>query len=202
MEILVWPATALIFGIIALLLFRAPIAALIARTKKVGKDGLEAYESLPAPPSEDKKGVEEFFKTFDSALLLEAEQIIHRDLKDRKIEAPADREKALVRALASANLLQHFERVYGNIWLSHLTCLRFLNPRDSGAALDELRPAYEAAKQAFPNFYTDYPFERWLGFLVHMNLVRAQDVRVHITVAGREFLKYLIATAKPDPHYG
>jgi hypothetical protein len=63
-------------------------------------------------------------------MLLEQEQLIVRDLKDRGIDAAADREKALVRALASTQLVLRFEVVYGLIWASQVSALRFLNPRD------------------------------------------------------------------------
>jgi hypothetical protein len=200
--ILVWPGVTLVLGVIALFLFRQQLAVLISRTKRVGKDGLETFESQPAPPTEEKKSVEEFFRTFDNPLLLEVEQLILKDLKDRKIEAAPDREKALVRSLASTNLILHFERVHGLIWASQLTSLRYLNPRDEGADRSELVPIYDAAKADYPERYENYPFERWLGFLKDANLIRERDSRVFITVQGREFLKYLIASGKSGPYYG
>ena len=125
-----------------------------------------------------------------------------KDLKDRNIDAAPDREKALVRALAAANIIQHFERVYGVLWASQLVCLRYLNPRDNGANRSEIIPVYEAAKNEYPSWYQDYSFDRWLGFLKQMNLVLERDSKLVITVAGREFLKYLVAAAKPGPYYG
>ncbi len=198
-----WPLVTLVLGIVFIFVFRGPLSGLIARVRRVGKDGVEAYEPLPPPPAEEKKkAVEEFFKAFDNPLLLEAEQRIERDLRERNIVAPADRERALTRTLAAANILHHFEYVYGVIWHSQLACLRFLNPRGAGAPEQELRAFYDAAVQAFPNFYTNYRFENWLGFLGHMNLVRGEAGNIHITVMGREFLKYLVASAKPDPRHG
>jgi hypothetical protein len=188
--------------LVALFIFRPQVAALIGRTKKFGKDGLETYENQPAQPSEQKKGVDEFIRSFDNPLLLEAEALILKDLENRKIHAAADREKALVRALAAANIIQHFERVYGLLWGSQLSTLRFLNPRDTGAERSELVSIYEAAKAEYPGWYQDYPFDRWLGFLRQTNLITERDSRVFITVAGREFLKYLVAAAKSGPYHG
>lgn len=200
--ILAWPGAFLVLAVIALFIFRTQIAALIGRTKKVGKDGLETYDNQPAPPTEQKKGIDEFLKSFDSPLLVEAEQIILKDLRERTIEAAADREKALVRALAAANIIQHFERVYGVLWASQHVCLRYLNPRDNGADRAELLPIYEAAKKEYPSWYQEYSFDRWLGFLRQMNLVLERDSKFFITMAGREFLKYLVASAKSGPFYG
>ncbi len=199
--VLAWPVVALIVWLVALFLFRAPVSALIGRTKKVGKGGLEIFENQPAQPTDEKKGINEFFRGFDSPLLVEAEQLILKDLKDRKIEGPDDRERALVRSLASTNTVLHFERVYGLLWASQLTCLRYLNSRDQGAEVIEIVPFYELAKAEYPNWYENYSFERWLAFLRSFNLVGGSDLHVFITVAGREFLKYLVATGKAGPYH-
>jgi len=200
--ILAWPGVVLIIALVAILVFRGQLAALIGRTRKVWKGGLETFDAQPAQPTEEKKGVEEFFRSFDNPLLVEAEALIIKDLKDRKIEAPADREKALVRALAASNIIQHFERVHGAIWASQLACLRYLNPRDKGADISEFIPLYDAAKADYPSWYENQPFERWFDFLRVFNLVIEQDSRVFITVAGQEFLKYLVAARKSGPYHG
>lgn len=200
--VLAWPVVVLIIVLVALILFRAQLGVLISRTKKIGKGGIETFEGQPPQPMEEKKGVEEFFRSFDSPLLVEAEQMILNDLKERKIEVPADREKTLVRALASTNIVLHFERVHGVLWASQLACLRYLNPRDQGAKIAEIVPFYEFAKTEYPSWYENYPFDRWLGFLRSFNLVLERDSTVFITVAGREFLKYLVASGKAGPYHG
>ena len=200
--ILAWPGVVLIIALVGIFAFRAQIAALISRTRKLGKAGLETFDAQPAQPTEEKKGVDEFFRSFDNPLVVEAEALIAKDLRDRKIETPADREKALVRALAVSNLIQHFERVHGAVWASQLACLRYLNPRDEGADIAELSPLYEAAKADYPSWYENQSFERWLGFLRVFNLILERDSRVFITVAGREFLKYLVAVGKAGPYHG
>ena len=200
--VLAWPAVVLIVALVALFLFRAPFAALITRTKKVGKSGLETFDGQPPQPTEEKKGVDEFFRGFDSPLLVEAEQLIITDLKERKIETPGDRERMLIRALASTNIVLHFERVYGLLWASQLACLRYLNPRQEGTEVTELIPLYELGKAEYPSWYENYPFDRWFGFLRSFNLVLERDSRIFITVAGREFLKYLVATGKAGPYHG
>ena len=43
-----------------------------------------------------------------------------------------------------------------------------------------------------PEFYENYTFEQWLGFLSDSRLVLSQDERVAITLAGREFLKFIL----------
>jgi hypothetical protein len=200
--IFAWPSVVLVIALTIIFLFRPQIAELITRTKKLGKGGIETFETQPSQPTEEKKGVEEFFRRFDSPLLLEAEQLILKDLKERKIETSGDREKTLVRLLASTNIILHFERVHGIIWASQLACLRYINPRNQGADVAEITPFYEMAKAEYAAWYDSYPFERWLGFLQSFNLILERDSRLFITVFGREFLKYLIATGKAGPYHG
>jgi hypothetical protein len=120
---------------VALFMFRGQVGALIGRTRRAGKRVLETFNSPPAQPTEETKPAEEFLRTFDNPLLVEAEALI---LKGRKLETPADRERAVVRSLASTDILAHVERGYGLIWASQLVSLRYLNPRDSGAELSDL----------------------------------------------------------------
>jgi len=200
--VIVWPIVVLVVAVVALFLFRAQIDAFIGRTRKVGKGGIETFESQPPQPTEGKKGVDEFFRSFDSPLLIEAEQLLLKDIEGRKIERGADREKALVRALASTNIVLHFERVYSLLWASQLACLRYLNPRDQGTEVAEIVPFYNLAKADYPTWYENYSFDQWIGFLQAVNLVVERDSRVFITVAGREFLKYLVESGKPGPYYG
>lgn len=200
--ILAWPAVVLIVALVAIFVFRTQLAALIGRTKRLGKGGLETFDVQPPQSTEEKKGVDEFFRTFDNPMVIEAEGLILKDLKDRKIEAVPDRERTLIRALAVSNIIQHFERVHGIIWASQLACLQYLNARDDGVDIAELQPLYEAAKAEYPAWYENQPFERWLGFLRVFNLILERDSRVFITVAGREFLKYLVAAGKSGPYHG
>lgn len=202
MDAFAWPVAVLIIVLFTLVFFRKEISSLLNRTKEVGTGGLKAYDNPPPPAADEKKSVEEFFRSFENPLLLEAEELILKDLKDRKIENVQDREKTLVRALASTNLILHFEKIHGSIWLSQLTTLRYLNPRDTGVERGDLFPFYEAAKAAYPNWYDTYSFDQWLSFLQSFNLVGVKDSRLFITVAGRELLKYLAATGKSDPYFG
>jgi hypothetical protein len=200
--ILAWPGVVLITALIALFLFRAPLTALIHRTKSVGKTGLETYEAQPAKPGDETKAIEEFFRTFDNPLILEAEALIQNDLKQRKIESPSDKERALIRSLASTNIILHFERVHSLIWASQLALLRFLNARDDGANVSHAIGFYEMGKKEFPAWYESYQIDQWLGFLESNNLIAKRDSRIFISIGGREFLKYLIAVGRPGPSYG
>jgi len=199
---LVWPIVVLIIAIVVIILFRIEISRLIARTKSVGKGGLETFENQPTQPRDEKKGIEKFLQTYDNRLLLEAEELVLRDLSEKEIDLPADREKALIRSLASTSITLHFERIYSLIWASQLAFLRFLNSRDQGADVTDIEPFYESGKRDKPVWFENYPLESWAGFLEASNLILNRDSRYFITVSGREFLKYLIIAAKAGPYNG
>ena len=134
-----------------------------------------------------KKGIEKFLQTYDNPLLLEAEQLVLSDLSEKNIVSPADREKALVISLASANITLHFERIYSLIWASQVDFLHFLNSRNQGAEVADIEPFYESGKRDKPVWFENYPLERWVGFLETSNLMLKRDSRYFITVGGREF---------------
>jgi len=200
--VVIWPLAVLFFAIFFILIFRQQVAALIDRTKKVGKGGIETFESLPSQPSAEKKGVEEYFRNFENPLLLDAERAIHEDLRNRGIEEPKDREKTLIRALASNNLILYFERISSVIWASQVACLRHLNTHDQGSEKAEIVVFYETAKSGNSMISKNVPFEEWLGFLLTFNLVVTTETRYYITERGRGLLQYFVATGKSDPYYG
>lgn len=203
LDALNWPTATLVFGLVFVLAFYKPIANLLLRTKKLGKGGLEAFDNaqLPAHP-ESPTEVEKFLRTYDNPLLLLQEQRIRDDLKERKVGAPADLEKMLVRALAGTQLLLHFERVYSSIYSSQVAILNFLNARQDGALPNELMPFYDDAKTRFPEIYVSHPPDAYFDYLSSFNLIENRSGRVAITTAGREFLKWLIETGKPGPFHG
>lgn len=202
MHFLIWPIVVLVLVIFFLLLFRHQIGKLIDRTKEVGKLGLKTYETQPPPPKEEKKELIEFYRSFESPLIKDWETIVNDSLKQRKIEAPDEREKALLRLTAQSALLFFLERVYGAIWASQVFCLRYLNSKPDGVNISEIKPLYETAKTNFPAIYQNYPIEKWVGFLKGSNLVKEEDSRLSISVGGREFLKYLAETGRPEPSFG
>lgn len=200
--VLAWPVVVLIIALFCIVLFRGELGVLISRTKKVSKGGIETFESQPPQPMEEKKGADEFFRSFDNPLLLENEKSIFDDLKARHIDSAADREKTLVRALAAHQIVLHFERASGSLWASQLACLRYLNSREQGVEKAEIVQFYETGKAQYPGWYANYSLEQWLNYLRTFNLLGDRGSVVFITVAGREFLKYLVASGRSEPLYG
>jgi hypothetical protein len=175
---------------------------LLGKTKKFGWTGIEAQDNPPPPNPDQRRAVEEFFRAFDNPLIREQETAIQADLRARRLEAPEDRERGLVKTLALTQIILHFERVHGSIWASQHTLLRTLNERPAGLTEQELKPFYDTAKAEYGVIYDAYSFERWLGFLHSYKLVAQVEDRYVISVCGREYLQYLVATGKSAPTFG
>jgi len=186
-----------------MLLFRRPIGALLDRTKKVGKGGLEAFESAQLPaPAEKPDPLAEFMGTFDNPLLREQEASILADLKARSLTDASAAQKALIRSLAGTQILLLFERLQGFIWASQIALLTYLNSRPTGAPLTEIRPFYDNAKQNYPAIYHDYSFDAWVAFLQSWMLIERKDDSVALSKVGREFLKWRIEVGRAGPFHG
>jgi hypothetical protein len=200
MKYAAWPAAALLSMIFFCIFFKQSIIALINRIKRIGKNGIEAYESQPAQPIGKSKIdiIEEFYKSFDSSLLTEWEGSLDKFLKSKQFETPEHREKVLMRMLAKTAIDFTFERIFGSIFGSQIACLRFLNARISGASISEIEPIYEEAAKKFPQIYHIRPIDEWIGFLKISGLVEKKDEKFVITIMGREFLKYLADAGKSE----
>jgi hypothetical protein len=196
-----WPTAVVLIAIVLALIFRRELGQLISRTKKVGASGLETFD-VQTPQTQERKGLEEFFRSFDNPLLLEQETAIAQDLKNRKIETLADRERTLIRALAGQNILGHFERVANSIWASQMLLLRFANTQATGVPISDARLFYEDAKSKYGAWYEHYPFEQWSAFLEAHKLMENKNNAFFITMAGREFLKYHVHTGRAGPTVG
>jgi len=193
MEFLAWPVVGLVLGIFALLIFRKPITRFIDRAEKVSKDGIQAraaeQQQKEIPPSK----VEEFLKVHENQLLLETERIAKEGLDALQPRDAEEREKFLLRNFAAVVISQSFDRTYYWIYGSQIIALQYLNDnRMLAQTTENVRPFYDDAVQMFPTFYSNYPFEGWLAYLVSSGLVQKNGNDIGITIRGKEFLKYLV----------
>ncbi len=192
MEFLAWPVVVLILGIVSIVVFRQPLTRFLDRAEKIGKGGIQAVTGGQASGVEVKPSpADELLKAFDNALLVEREKFILAELERLHISPGSDRERVLIRLLASLSLVQSFERTYTLIWGSQITALQFLN--SAGAVPAQfLRPWYDQAAAREPEVYDGYTFDQWLGFLQASFLILLSGENVSISLEGREFLKYLL----------
>jgi hypothetical protein len=189
-----WPTVALI----ALFVFRDSIKKLLERATKVGPGGIEA-----APPKQEigkdtalvtPSAADKLLKEFDNKLLVETEKIITDFLDSSHLEG-TEREKVLVRYFAGVAITERFERIWFWIWGSQLKTLNALNSiKPNGLPVEGLEEFYNGGKSMNPELYTNYGFEQWLAFLKTWALVREDAGKITITVAGEEFLKFLVQT--------
>ena len=57
---------------------------------------------------------------------------------------------------------------------------------------------YEQAKAAYPQLYTTYRFDQWIGFLIGAGLLTQSTEGAYVlTNFGRGFLKYIIDRQLP-----
>ena len=104
----------------------------------------------------------------------------------------ADTTSVLIRQLAAQQCVSTFERVYRLIFGSQIRMLEFLNVRTHDE--DTLRAFYEAISATNPEFYSEYDFERWFGFLLHPGLVRrVEDSNSYETTSlAKDFLVWMV----------
>jgi hypothetical protein len=96
-----------------------------------------------------------------------------------------------------------FERLYSNIYGSQISILKAVN--SSSETKDSLKRFYDDAVNNYTAFFAGYPYDEYLKFLVHRELINeTETVNGHesekligITAFGRDFLKFMIETGKP-----
>ena len=197
LEILKWPLAVVAIGVVALFCFRQSIAAFLNKIRKVKYPGGELQAGVQSQePTEIKVGsAEKLLQALDSPVLLDMEKVI-RDLLVREgVNAAPDKEKVLIRHLAASWLNFVFTRIDFTIYQSQLKILEFLNSNPT-APKQMANDMYIAAATIHPEVLKDYPFEKYLGFLKTNNLILEQDEILSITVFGREFLAFLVRTAR------
>ncbi len=194
LSIIAWPVVALLLGLVAIFVFRAPLSRFLDRAQEIGKTGIRASSSKQiSDTAHNGPKADELLKSFDNVLLRNRETLILNHLSNSKIEEAAERERVLVRFLAGVGIALYFERTYAAIWGSQIAALQFLNEAGEGGIDPELlRPWYDQAAAQNLELYANYQFDRWLGFLETSLLVTKAQGRVIITLEGREFLKFIV----------
>jgi hypothetical protein len=199
MSYLAWPACVLVIAITAIFVFSKPLERLLDRTKKisVSKSSLDTTATAQGTSIERKPSrAEELLSPFENALLLEQEAAIRQDLSNRRIDDSAEREKVLIRHLAAAYIYNRFDYTYQWIFGSQVSALQHLNVVGT-ASKNDLEGMYTIATITDPGFYANYSFDQWINFMVYFLLMRVDGDKVGITIAGTEFLKFLVDGGRP-----
>ncbi len=138
------------------------------------------------------KRVEEFYHTYDNALLHETEANM-KAISD--VKPQGEREQFFLRFIATGILSYVFDTIWYTIYASQIKALQTLNAKP--LKREEVRPFYSDAVASSPSTYKNYSFDQWIGFLREQGLITEQVDMVGITQRGREFLKYLIHQGRP-----
>lgn len=201
-KLISWPVVVFI----GILVFRKPLAALLGRESvQVGlsKEGLtlaaSAAVKIQAGSEPVAKGLSdpETEKRLEAVrninvvpIALEQAGLIRTDLEKLGVNQE-EQVEILVKHLAVTQLWLRAEITYRIIFGSQIALLKALNTLNSGTRA-QLSQFYENAKAQFPQLYANYSFEQYLHYLLSQSLITAQDPdRFAITVAGKEFLKWM-----------
>jgi hypothetical protein len=143
---------------------------------------------VPAAPTSQFKNVDDFYRTYDNVLLRECEDTIRAE--SNQYQPGADREKFLVRFSASSYITYFFEITWANIFGSQLLALDAIN--QAPRTIDEVRVYYDTIAAHRPDVFGHYSFDSWINFLRTRILIVEQGRIVHLSVRGKEFMKYLV----------
>ena len=202
MTLYLWPIVVLVIALFFMVMYRKPLNRLLDRTSKISATGLEASAAAQETAIGKKtEGAEELLAHFENELLVDREKAILQQLDSRHISSPVERERVLVRHLAAAVLYAHFDSCYRLAFGSQLSLLQELNA-SSSSLKEAVQVHYELAKMMLPDFYSDYSFDQWLHFLTSRTLARTDGDYVSITVAGREFLKFIVQEGRSFSKHG
>lgn len=208
MEHLAWPGavTVIVLSIFAMLLFRSELKNFFSRLHEVGWMKLLAHP--PTVPQEAKEiipkpsNVDALLKGFDNKMLVDFEDVIIEILKQNEINSSADRERYLIRHLASAWVTQFLEYVYNTIFGSQIQALQILNQNPTGLPVQLVKMWYDVGKAGLPEVYENWSFENWLNYLETSMLISVSGESVQITAFGNEFLRYLVQNQKTTAKLG
>jgi hypothetical protein len=162
--------------------------ALFSRQSDTKSGAAQGPEMTTANPTQFAD-VDQFYRTYDNALLREAEQVFRTAINQYR---PEDREGILIRTCSTFFWIGTFENNYRDSFGSQLKALRALNETPNGIRLEELRPYYSAGLETVPPQFRARSFEAWLDWLRNTVLMRQQGDMAFITMRGHEFLKYII----------
>ena len=189
-EAAIWPIAVIIIA----WLFRRPLVRFLDRVRNIKATGVEVAvgEQDTSQTQLGPSAADDFARTFDNQLLIEREDTIRTELARIVGKDETQKEKFLIRIIAAQAIRQQFEATYQSIWGSQLTALQIANTTLDGVQLRTFETLYNQAVSQYKELYVNYSFERWLGFMKSHLLCVSNDDKIHITLTGREFLKYII----------
>ena len=196
-----WPHIVLIFGVIFIIIFRAPIATFISRIKSVSKKGgINTTETTPEIQHEEKRklAVEQLMKVGDSIVLNEVEDNIIKKLSADGLETDSDSTRVLIRHLAATQLLLDYEQIHSLIFGSQIVLLKRLNEvLGLGRIEAYVEDFFSNVNDMYPSI-TDWSKDEYLRYLFESNLITIQDGNYHITMKGIDYLGWIVRNGRRE----
>ena len=187
-----WPGAVTIIVCFALLLFRKSIRSFLARTYKIRTSGFEvAAGAQDTSKSEVGPSVaNDLARQHDDPLLVKRKDSIRTELGLGADHTP--KETKLLGMITAHSIALQFEKTYQAIFGSQLNALVIINAAPSGVQFGDIEDLYNQAAAQHKAFYETYNSEQWLAYMERESLSIRKDDRIHITLEGTAFLKYII----------
>ena len=135
----------------------------------------------------------------DSALLKELEDIILKDLSNRKLDTASETTKVLARHLAATQIALEFEQVHGVIFRSQIYLLKKLNEAaTAGLETAVIDRHVEHSQKLFPEQLGHWTRDDYLQFLFDRVLIRKDGGTYQITVSGKDFLMWIVRMGRSE----
>jgi len=199
-----WPFFAFAGFVVFICVFRSPLRLMLGRISAIGKNGvrMEMVAQVQDEEAIRKKNIDDLMNIGNPPLLKETEDLILKDLGNRKMDADNATVKVLVRHLAATRLLLDFEQIYNTIFGSQIRLLKRLNEvTGSGRAREYVQEYFEMVKIAFDPI-SNWTIDTYLNFLFSSKLLTVEGENYHITVKGVDFLVWLARTGKQEDRAG
>ena len=193
MEVFAWPLAVTVIAVSAMLLFRKPLVRFIDRAKKIGTTGIEAAGAGAQDTFKSEVGpsvANDLARQHDDPFLVKREDSIRTELG---LGAdPTQKETKLLEIIAAHSIALQFEKTYQAIFGSQLDALFIINAALGGVQFEDIKDLYNQAAAQHKAFYETYNGEQWLAYMERELLSIRKDDRIHITLEGTAFLKYII----------
>jgi len=188
---LAWPAVALIcfFSV------RKPLVDLIKRLTKVNIAGNSIEANQPQAIQNTGKeltisNVDKELSYFSQEAVTQFDSYVKNESKFMELATDADKIDRLLKYSTIIYIKSTFESIYSVIFGSQIQLLQRLNsfPEETYESLERFY------KSGFPD--KDYSYDNYLLFLYKYNLIIDNNGKIHITIMGVDFLKFIVANNK------
>ncbi len=199
-----WPLSALIFGVIALWMFRADIGTKIRGITRAGKDGVsfERPQDGGGDTQPPLLPFEEIMKLPMSPTAIDREKFVENKINELGFKTEAEKTAAMIRVFSITRIEFEFNNIAHIIFGSQVSLLVLISGTRSGITKQEALAVFEQAAKTYPDLYSNRNFEEWFGFLVNNHLVAFIEDKLDITPYGKDFLKHLVDTRQSHLRYG